>query len=170
MKDGFDSKCTKGVRFRRVQILDGLARKAVLLTTIVFQAQQSISSVCVCSDNNFWTKLLMTSIIGVISSPAAEDGHGTIVHWFDCSTQHVDFTALQGGIVYSDIIGDTVSAQVNGDWPSFQISHVLQDTSLKFPNGILISPWNASKTKRILRDKTFYVLCLDRGLYRHYRH
>jgi len=45
-------------------------------------------------------------------------------------------------------------------WPSFQISHVLQETSLKFPNEILISPWSAWKIKHILRDKTFYVLCL----------
>ena len=46
------------------------------------------------------------------------------------------------------------------DWLLFQISHVLRETSLKFPNDILISPWSAWKIKHILRDKTFYVLCL----------
>jgi len=46
------------------------------------------------------------------------------------------------------------------NWPTFKISHIIDNVSFKFPATVIITPWDALKIKRILNDKAFYCLCL----------
>jgi len=75
------------------------------------------------------------------------------------------FTALYAYQFHSATYIETISTAKNWPaiyikWPTFEITHILEGISLKFPTHVLISPWAMFQIQHILKRKAFYVLCL----------